>query len=79
MSDLYGQAGAELLAALLESIGDAPRPSEDDGWFTVNDLAARAVGISKTQIRERLDKGVQAGTHEKVRWASRMFYRAVVK
>ena len=73
--DLYAAAGDELLAALLESIGDAPKPSAADGWYTVHELAAHAAGMSDTQIRERLEKGVAAGSHERRRWANTIYYR----
>lgn len=65
----------DLLLDLLSSLGDAEPPTQAGGWYTIKEMTEVAKGLSETQIRARLDKGVQAGTHEKRIYGNTAYYR----
>jgi len=66
------------LHSMLDDIGDMKRPNKEDGWYTVEDVLEEAQGLSKTQVRTRLNKLVASGKYERVAFGQYVYYRKVV-
>lgn len=64
---------------LLSSIGALDMPKKTEGWSTIPDLVIvvreRGINVTETQLRDRLEKCVVAGTHERREWGKNVYYR----
>ena len=65
----------EILAEMLESLGDEEEPKSEDGWFVYKDMLHAAKGLKEYQIRDRANKKVEAGEWEKRVWNKQAYYR----
>lgn len=66
----------DLIAEILECMGDVEPPSPETGWVTVKILKASAKTLSDDQIRAKLDGWVDVDhTWERVKANGKNWYR----
>ena len=67
----------EILADMLESVGDREPPTREDGWVSFAELMDASNGLTLNQMRDRAGKMVKSGKWEKLIWGRVIYYRKV--
>ena len=68
----------DLIADILECMGDVEPPSIETGWVTVQMLGEQAKSLSQDQIRDKLDNWVDNdNTWWRVKSKGRNWYRKI--
>ena len=66
----------ELIQELAHALGiDNPPPDPEEGWMTLAELKLQYPGYTADKIRERLEKLVDLGKIEKMKWSRTNYYR----
>ena len=65
----------EIIADMLDSIGDRSEPCKADGWVSFTELLDSARGFTENQMRDKAGQKVKAGEWDGLKWGRLMYYR----